>query len=394
MKKLFLILAIILLFGCPDPGNNDTPTLPDPEIPDDPPVIDPPIETPSGPVLFSLYDGEKMMYYDGIDISIAYYGNIENAGNKMFSIENVLYHFNDNGIPTLTEWLPIIPDAIIAIPKSVPSPAPAGMSRAIVYQDEVWTLEDIEPADALAAGAQFKHYTRIYQYETEIGNWYLNDWEVKKVISPKCGGVIAIDTLKNYHNLDGSEIVFFAQNKKLMIHDVNINTKTGKFKTDTGNYSVSWTFNFFISAKWALADGDWYSHNGYTFDDVNLLQENNTVMWDWNQYPYPVQDIYGEAPVLISVGEREENSIEVLYWIECNTGTLIRYIPGIDQLNILPKLYNGTGYRTSGIAKSNILEPEIVGNELYYHDSGNIMIYNFITSAISVFSGDMELNVW
>ena len=66
MKKLFLILTIlILLFGCQDPVSNDTPVIPDPPVvPDDPPVIDPPIDPAENLVLFSLFDGEKMMYYD------------------------------------------------------------------------------------------------------------------------------------------------------------------------------------------------------------------------------------------------------------------------------------------------------------------------------------------
>ncbi len=391
MKKLFLILTIlIILFGCEDATEDNTPEIPDPPV-IDPPVIDPPIEPDSSPVIFSLYDGEKMMYYDGNEIVIAYYGNVNTAGSQTRSIDDVLYHFNEYGDPVLSEWLPVIPDAIISKPNQ---PQSSGQSRAIAYQDEVWILEDIDPATALSLGAQYKHYTNIYHNLDIEGLWYFNDWEVKEVISPLSGAIIAIDTLNGYHNLTGQEVIYRALNNGLMIHNFNINTKTANIKTDTGNYNISWTFNFFNSAKWQLADGIWYSHNGYIWDSVNDLQEQSTAMWDWNQYPYPVQDIYGEAPVLIPAGVVKENNIEVIYWIECNTGTLIRYIPGIDDIGIFPQIYVGDGYRMTGISKSKYLEPEIADGNLYFHDSGSIKKYNFNTSIVSVFSGDMELDLW
>ena len=397
MKKLFLIFTIlILLFGCPDPGGDDTPTIPDPPVvPDDPPVIDPPIDPAENPVLLSLFDGEKMMYYDGTEISIAYYDdNINCAGLKMRSIGDVLYHFDEYGNPLLAEWLPAEPTEIISIPNTPAGSISYNMAGSIVYQDEVWILEDIPPAEAYAMGAQYKHYTQVYHNLDIIGLWYMNEWEVREVIKPLSDDVIAIDTLGTYHNLTGSEIVYYALNNGIMIYNFNVGSKTAKLKTDTGNYDIAWSLNFFNSAKWQLANGVWYSHNGYTWDSVNGLEENNTTMSDWNQYPFPVQEIYGEAPLLIPAGIRFENSIDVIYWIECNTGTLIKYIPGIDDIIIEPQIYLGDGYRITGVEKSTILKPVIIGNYLYFHNDNNIMRYNFITSVIDIFSGEMELDKW
>ena len=394
MKKLFLILTILILFGCEDTTYNNDPEIPDPPvIPEDPPVIEPPVNPSNNPVLFSLFDGEKMMYYDGTETVIAYYGNINRAGNKIHSVDDILYHFDNYGNPTLSEWLPAIPTAIIAIPNLSGSML-SGMAPVIAYQDDVWILEDIDPETALSLGAQYKHYTNIYDNLVVSGLWYLNDWEVKEVISPLSGNIIAIDTLNGYHNLTGNEIIYLAVDGGLMIHNRDLNIKTANIKTDTGNYNISWTFNFFNSAKWQLADGIWSSHNGYTWDSVNGLQEQSTAMWDWNQYPYPVQDIYGEAPVLIPAGVRLENNIEVVYWIECNTGTLIRYIPGIDTIGILPQIYVGDGYRMTGIQKSIVLKPEIIEDAIYFHDAGSIKKFSFTTSIINIFSGDMELTKW
>ena len=286
MKRLFLILTIfILFFGCEDITN--TPEIPDPPVIDpDPPPIDPPIDPSENPVLFSLFDGEKMMYYDGIKISIAYYGNINHAGNKTRSIDNILYHFDDYGNPILTEWLPTEPTEIISVPEMSGS-YPSGKAGSIIYQDDVWTLEDIPPAEAYAMGAQYKHYTQIYHGLDIIGLWYLNEWHVSDVICTLSGNIIAIDTLDTYHNLTGAEIIYHALDNGLMIHDFNLSTKTAKIKTDTGNYDIAWSLNYFNSAKWQLANDVWFSHNGYTWDAISGLQENNTAMQDWFQSTRP-----------------------------------------------------------------------------------------------------------
>jgi len=51
-------------------------------------------------------------------------------------------------------------------------------------------------------------------------------------------------------------------------------------------------------------------------------------------------------------------------------------------------------YRMTGVQKSTVLEPVIIENHLYFHDDNNIMRYNFITSVIDIFSGQMELDKW
>jgi len=48
----------------------------------------------------------------------------------------------------------------------------------------------------------------------------------------------------------------------------------------------------------------------------------------------------------------------------------------------------------TGVQKSTVLEPVIIENHLYFHDDNNIMRYNFITSVIDIFSGQMELDKW
>ena len=47
----------------------------------------------------------------------------------------------------------------------------------------------------------------------------------------------------------------------------------------------------------------------------------------------------------------------------------------------------------TGVQKSTVLEPAIVEDELYFHDD-NIKVYDFNTTTVSIFSGDMELDLW
>ena len=386
MNKLLLITIIILLLGCESPDIPDTTPTATPEpTATSTPEPPQPENTMENDIIFSLYDGEKIMYYDGIETQIAYYGKINNAGNKKFSINDILYHFDNLGNPTLTEWLPTTPDAIKAIEIK---------NKSIVYQDDIWILEDIDPDTALSLGAQYKHYTKIYHNLDVLGLWNLNEWEVKSVINTLSGNIIAIDTLSGYHNLTGNEAIYYAEDSGLMIHTFNSNTKTAYIKTDTGNYQITWSLNFFNSAKWQKANDIWYSHNGYTFDEINGLQENTNILKDWNVYPYPIETIFAEAPVIIPAGVRLENNIEVTYWTECNTGTLYRHVPNVDRIDVITDIYISDGLRTTGIQKASVLKPKIIEDKIYFHEGSNIKEYDFLTGIVNIFSNDMELIVW
>jgi hypothetical protein len=329
--------------------------------------------------------------WDGIIFTIAYTGQIESAGNRKLSIDSILYYMDENGIATQSAWLPTVPDTIIAVPKA--------KSRAdIVYQDEVTILEDIPPLEAYNLGALYRHYTRIYVDNIELTGdraWNMNEWQVISVIETASGHIIARDATTAWHNLTDDKVIKTAYPGGIMLY--NMGAQHGYIADETGEYEVTWSANYFDNAYHQLADGVWYTENGYTWTaDTGVISEANS-MYCWNTYttyPATYDAPYGEKPWIIPAGVREENGEQCTYWVECVTGKLYRHIPSIDNLSVITALYAGPYTRIGSEIYHNTLTPVIIENLLYYHANGNIYTYNFDTTVVAVFAGDQQLIPW
>lgn len=374
------ILLSTLLWGC-------TRIVTAPYVPPVP-VFNP--EEP-GAIKIALYNGTRLMLHDGNEVVMSNAGEFRNASARIFSRGDILEYFDGDGYVIHSSYLPATPEAVHS--RVGASVAAHGVT---IYSDEVWTLERIEPAEAYSLGAMYREYTRVYQGPDEIGAWYLNEWQVKEVVSPASGQIIAIDTAGDFHNLTDSAVPFRIYDNKLMIHDVDQVTNSGYFSDYTGTYAEDWQYNWFNSSEWQLADDVWYSSKGHTWSGAAGLIEESTVMWDFNEWPYPIDTVYANAPVIVPAAVRYDTGEECTFWVECNTGWLYRHIPSIDRLDMIVRLYQGDGERTTGVSYRAFLRPVYSPDEdaLYFHDVGGLMRYDFGTGLVTVFSLDMEVWVW
>lgn len=387
MKKLILLLFIFgLFFGCQIDKNEEKPNNP-PVI--EPPVTEPPIVEPEDDyvVELALYDGQTLRYWDGTTMHDAYIGHIEHAGHRRISIDNVLYWMNENGQSVQSQWLPVVPDAITT--------REAGAKASVVYEDDVFTLEDIPPEEAYALGALYRHYTRVFVNSVEEGLWYMNQWEVVDVITTDSGHIIAIDAQKHWHNLTDSKEVYLAYDGGLMFY--NMSSQHGYVADASGEYEITWVTNFMDNNHWQLADGVWYSDRGFTWTAEGGVVSNANELYCFNTYDtYPdwYDAPFAQSPFTVPGGVRTEHGEEVTFWIECVTGTLYKHIPSTDQIVVVVEIYEGPMSREGGWAKAQVLEPEIVGNHFYYHEGGSIRRMDFDSGVLSIFSTEQELIPW
>ena len=138
-------------------------------------------------------------------------------------------------------------------------------------------------------------------------------------------------------------------------------------------------------------NGVYYSHNGYKYSYAFGFSKLSTAMNGWNVYPYPITTIYGEAPTLVPVGV----GIQSIYWLECNTGTLIEYIPSIDQIKSQNRLYIGSGVRSDGIALASSLNPIKVDNYIYFGYQGKVIRFDLLNgSSMIILNSDYSIEVF
>ena len=389
MKKLFIILiGLFLIMGCLDTG-----IIPD--IQDSgPDIITPTFEKP---IILALYDGVNLRFWDGERLHDAYSGNVKQAGHRKLSVDEVLFYFDEKGNVIQSNWLPANPEALKAVPNKTASKGITDPKGVIVYNDSIYTLENIPPDEAYALGAQYKDYTKIYINNVVQGLWYLNEWKVEKVIKTLSGHIIAIDTGKHYHNLTDKKVVYYATDNGLLIYDIDDVNYTAKIADDSGIYDITWKMGYFLNSQWQKAGDKWYSQKGYTFDHAYkvISNANKMYLWnDWNTLPAVYDASYKEMPYLLSAGVRLENSEEVTYWIECVTGYLYRHIPSIDKLDRITELYKGPYIRPEAAPYFKGLKPEIIDNKLYYHVGGMVKTYDFTTGMVSLFSKEMGVIKW
>ena len=370
-KPLIIIILLLLIFSCGPLTPDNPPVI----IHEDPPPEEPPEEPVLNPVLFALYDGTDLLFYDGDNTTLAYTGSIKQAGPRIIAVDDVLYYFDDYGQIIKSEWLPVYPEALT------------------ISGSDVYTFERIDPDEALSLGAMAREYTRVFENNTEIGAWYLNQWRVSKAFVLDNGDIVAVDTAGRFNTIIGSDDYWRAYPAGIGIYQFNPGNRTAYISDSTGDYFVSWSTNYFNSSTWQESGSVWYSNNGYEWTPSGLL-ENTNSLWDFTSTPYPVMLPNGEPPTVIPAIVRIENSESVTYWIECNSGYLLRHIPSIDKLETIVRLYTGDGNRSTGVSMTSYIEPVLIGDILYFHDSGSIMKYDFNTGLVSIFSQEMEIMEW
>jgi hypothetical protein len=376
--------AVVLLFaGCSD---NPSPTVIVSDEQEDPPIIlpddsqtpnteDPEIIT-SDPII-AIKTADSLKFYDGLYLWTWNTGKIERAKSKNYSCDNILYKLDDLGYTEESRTLITIPDYISITDGTVYKKS----SKSITLQNSnIWIIEDISADEAMQAGALPKPYTKIYCNAIEYGNWRQNQYVLENIITLDNDIYGQIPTTRWYHLNGTKEDVRVVTDSGLAIYDYDLVNKRCMI-----NGVMAWfSTNFFNGAKQWQKSGDvWYSQNGYSWDGETLV-ENGLAMADYKTV----------GNMVISAGTRFENGETVLYWIQCATGEVLRYIPSINQVKKYIDIYIADGTTETGLLFLNTLKPQIIDDYLYFIFEENVYRHNFLTGITSHFvSGDIE-EVW
>ncbi len=397
MKILFL--ALILLLSCADnprkiplllSAGSPPQTEQKPNNPTDDPEIPPPSEPDKQPIRLAIVTGNALKFYDGAQAWTWKTGNIKKAASGIYAAENVLYKLNDTGTTDTSRHLVTVPDQIslkIAAPR-------ASVFRTLsepisIGEAETWIVENVSPDEAGAAGALFKDYTRIYCNTVEYGNWMERQWVADKLIVHKDNIYARLNTGAWKHINGNRQNIRIVVDDGFAVWDMDTTNRTALID----GKSVAWSFNFFNAADYWLKSGNvWYSQNGYAWDDTTLT-ETGLIMETWRKKPAdgkPFPTGYYEMPLLISAGTRFENGEDVLYWVECNSGSVVRQVVSTNQMTLILKLYAGLGDRITGIAYHKMLKPVIVDDGLYYIIDMQCYKYDFISGLVAPFMGNVS----
>jgi len=376
--------AVVLLFaGCSD---NPSPTVVVSDEQEDPPIIlpgnpqtpnteDPEIIT-SDPII-AIKTADSLKFYDGLYLWTWNTGKIERAKSKNYSCDNILYKLDDLGYTEESRTLITIPDYISITDGTVYKKS----SKSITLQNSnIWIIEDISADEAMQAGALPKPYTKIYCNAVEYGNWRQNQYVLENIITLDNDIYGQIPTTRWYHLNGSKDEVRVVTESGLAIYDYDLVNKRCMI-----NGVMAWfSTNFFNGAKQWQKSGDiWYSQNGYSWDGETLV-ENGLAMADYKTV----------GNMVISAGTRFENGETVLYWIQCATGEVLRYIPSINQVKKYIDIYIADGTTETGLLFLNTLKPQIIDDYLYFIFEENVYRHNFLTGITSHFvSGDIE-EVW
>jgi len=371
MKNLIIILMMFIV-GCsdaPEPQRSDATIQAPVTVPESPP--EPPKEQPiepeeltepgALPVLFSVISYGKLYFYDG---ELKAQENIapKKCGDRCFLDGEKAVKYDEYG-EVVEQKTVGTPDLII----------------------DDWSIVRIDPATAYALGGLPKDYTKVFFQGVEVGKWYLNQWFCSDLVRTVSGDYVAIDRNGSAHPLN-TEIENINHADKLLIYNFDPIGRTALIESDSV-FSVSWFHNYFNQAKeWLFFDGVWYSQNGYELGAD--LVENANALYNWNTvYPFGLS----EAPILIGAGVYDS----ALYWIECNAGFLVKYLPESDTIETAGRLYQGDGTRESGFVQKGVLDPVIIDGVLYYNESGSIWKLELETGIVELFfAGYGEVVKW
>jgi hypothetical protein len=379
MKRLTILLiaiAILSVAACSNEGDVDV-TDPTP-----PPVVQPDPPPEAGPVVLALKSGDHLRLFDGTNVWVWQYGDVKRARNRVYSSDTVLYALDDMGSTYSSKNIVTVPDkiGITDAPVSGMSMFSAMSTTIDLSETETWIVEDITPEEAQGLGMPYQAYTKVYHNADEYGTWQDRDWYAEKLVTLDQDVYARIGTGAWYH-VNGTR-----DNVRVVVEDgfaVYSYDSTNREAVIDG-VSVSWSTNFFNGAnEWQLSGGVWYSQNGYSWDGVTLT-EDNLCMSDFRD----VQNL------IIAAGTRYENGEDVLYWINCATGYVIRHVPSADGCIEYVRLYIGDGETLTGMYYKEILKPVIADDYLYFiYDDNQTYRYSFITGLVGVFASGVE-EIW
>lgn len=381
MKKIIiLLLTLFIVFSCTQPtGEVQTVYV---DNPSDNPIIDP----DALPIKLALYDGTRLAFYDGSAISTEIVtSNAENARERAFSIDNVLYYYDEFGAVESSYNLPCVPEEILAIESSYSSAV-----RAVIYQDEIWTLDSINKEEANALGGGYNAYTHIFKYGEEVAPWYTYQFEVESVHHyPATNQIIVIDTAGALHNITDSETPYYFHGD-LIVFNVDFTNRTADIVTPEGMQSVDFDENYFYTSRWQICGDTWLSQHGLSYSYTEGLTEHATSLDDFISMVWPNNAKYSLWPA----GQREENSEMVSYWLDSTSGFLYRYVPSTDQYSQVVRLYIGPMSYADGNIIAKSVDPQWIDGDLYYHIDGSIKVYDPEMGSIEVFAVDQEIWGW
>jgi hypothetical protein len=339
-----------------------------------PPII-PTLPTSPTNIIFAYYDGTSTNFFDGSAITIWQTGKSTPAGYRKICNGTMLYTLDQIGTVTNTK-------NIVATPDFAETDA----------SNNIWSTFIVQPQDAYDAGAMYKYYTKIYYNGAEYGNWMTRDYEPSASYLVN-GELFAKSSVGALYTISGIKTnVQKCVTDNFIMYDFNATTRTATIN----GVSVWWTSNWMNSAdEWMQSStGKWYSHNGYTFDGVTVT-ESGSAMTCWRSAAtYPIS--IPEAPVIIAAGVRTLGGEKVFYYIECNSGWLLRYIPSTNILSTVIRLYSGDGTRTTGLYFKPFLKPITTDESVYFSfDDNMIYRYRFDNGLISILtSGAVWMREW
>jgi hypothetical protein len=388
MKKLLIISLVLFFAFCQKPsehpifpfhpgkGNTQRPEIPPGHLPSDPEPEEPEIL----PAKMVIHQNGTVYFYDGSQLTEWRTGQAYYVEPGKIAVDDILYTLDSTGNEISSIQLPAIPSSV-------------------KYSGSDFYLTETIPADyAYANGGLYKEYTQIYKNYDTIGHWSQNQWTVSELIKTESGDIIAKKPMGAFIHIGSIlpyEKINSATENGPVIYNHDPVNRTAIIKLSSPN-SVSWSTNNFNNSKYWLKSGEiWQSQNGYEFSESGGLTENVTALHDFNAYPYPIELPWPETPRLISAGVRLENSEDVTYWIECNTGWLMRYVSSIDNLQQRFQLYPGDGYAATGNLNRELLKPIIVENIIYFYYNGSIWSSDLNTGMTAVFyAANAEFFAW
>lgn len=350
---LILLIALSFFVACGD----DSPAR---VIVTDPaPPVEPGPEPPDNePVQIAAYTDTSLKFYDGASLWTWKDGKTCRAESGIYSSGNVLCFLDAYGDVDTSRALVVEPDAV-------------ALDGA-----DTWIIENIDPETAYSMGALYKDYTRVYKNAVEIGHWYDRQYKSDRLVIHN-GDAFARSTVGAWYHLNGTKTgVRIAIPDGFAIWNYNGTAKTA---TIDGT-AVSWTLNFFNGAAyWLNAGTTWYSQNGYSWNGAALV-ESGLVM----------SELRSVQNVIISAGSRYENSEDVLYWLNCATGWVIRHVPSTNQRTDHVRLYTGDGTTETGLYYKELVKPVIAGNHLYFIFDAQVYRYNFVTGLTALFTSGVS----
>ena len=392
INKLFFIIlfAIFALFatGCNDesepptvvnvieaqevePETTDTTTDTDEPTPTDPTTDDPPTEpVPDPQLLVFAAIGDNIRFWDGATWVTTDFTN--HAGGGYYVAGDLIQQFDEYG-QSISEVY--APESMEIIKKT---------STGFVGCDI------IEPAEAYELGAMARTYSQIWEYSdstetwSEIGAWYLNEWRCADIIETESGEAIVRNTMGSFHPLGASTAIHAANDRGLLIRSYDAYSLRAYFETSQGSTFEAWSKNYLSAAKdWQKLGETYFSGNGYEYSFSGGSNEYANAMQDWRSSPYPLDLATGEGPTIIPLGV--DIDLNVIYWIEANTGWLVEHRLATDQVVTEKRLYVGDGTRLSGGSYAKTLNQILVDGVIYFSFDGSVMSIDLSSGAVSVF---------